>query len=54
MRAMKKDETPITVADILAGHTPEVRLLAERVRQIICQAVPEAAEKAYLHWHGIG
>ena len=51
---MKKDISPITVSDILADHTREVRLLAERLRQIVRQTIPEATEKAYPHWHGIG
>ena len=51
---MKKDNSPVTVADILADHTREVRLLAERLRQIVHQAIPEAIEKAYPDWHGIG
>ena len=40
--------------DMLADHTPEVRALAEELRQLIRAAVPEATEKAYLGWQGIG
>ena len=40
--------------DVLADHTPEVRALAEELRQLIRAAVPEATEKAYLGWQGIG
>ena len=40
--------------DILAEHTPEVRALAERLRQLIRETVPEASEAAYPVWHGIG
>jgi hypothetical protein len=40
--------------DILAGHVPSVQRLAERLRKVIRATVPEAVEKAYPHWHGIG
>ena len=39
---------------ILAGHTPRVRALAERLRKLIRQSVPAATETAYPVWHGIG
>jgi hypothetical protein len=51
---MKKDNSTTTVAEILGEHSLEVRLLAERLRQIVRQEVPEAIEKAYAYWHGIG
>jgi hypothetical protein len=51
---MKKDNSTTTVAEILGEHSLEVRLLAERLRQIVRQEVPEAIEKAYPYWHGIG
>ena len=40
--------------DILAGHQPEVQKLAEKMRKVIRLTIPEAIEKAYPHWHGIG
>jgi hypothetical protein len=40
--------------EILIGHTPEVRELCEKLRQLIKEAVPKAVEKAYPGWHGIG
>ena len=40
--------------DILATHTPEVQALAERLRKLVRDTVPSAAEAAYAHWHGIG
>lgn len=40
--------------DLLADHTPEVRALAGELRQLIRAAVPEATEKAYPGWQGIG
>ncbi len=48
---MKKNLTP---EDILAEHTPEVRALAELLRQLIRETIPEATEAAYPVWHGIG
>ena len=39
---------------ILAGHTSEVRVLAERLRKLVLATVPTAVELAYPGWHGIG
>lgn len=39
---------------ILLGHRPRVQALAARLRQIVQESVPEAIEKAYPVWHGIG
>ena len=36
------------------GHSPRVRALAARLREVVCRTVPEAIEKAYPGWHGIG
>lgn len=40
--------------EILAGHTREVRALAERLRRLVLETVPDAVEAAYPVWHGIG
>jgi hypothetical protein len=40
--------------DILADHSPNVRKLAERLRILIRETVPEASEVAYPGWHAIG
>lgn len=40
--------------NILEGHQPSVQKLAFELRQLVKQTVPEAIEKAYPHWHGIG
>ena len=40
--------------DILTDHTPEVRRLAEKLRQLVRETVPEASEVAYPVWHAIG
>lgn len=40
--------------DILAEHTSEVRSLAESLRKLIRETVPDAIELAYPVWHGIG
>jgi len=45
---------PLAPEDILAEHTPEVRALAERLRLLIRETIPEASEAAYPVWHGIG
>jgi hypothetical protein len=39
---------------ILAEHTPEVRVLAESLRQLVLETVPDAIELAYPVWHGLG
>ncbi len=42
-------------AEILAGHAPEVRALAERLLALVRDALPaDAREVAYPGWHGIG
>ena len=50
----RKPALSILPEDILAGHQPAVQKLAEELRVLIRKMVPEAAEKAYPHWHGIG
>lgn len=39
---------------ILADHTPTIRRLANRIRAIVKDTVPEAEERAYPGWHSIG
>jgi hypothetical protein len=39
---------------ILVEHGPGVRELAEALRRLIRQTVPEVIETAYPGWHGIG
>jgi hypothetical protein len=50
----KKPAKEITPEDILADHTPEVRALVERLREIIRGTVPTAVEASYPGWHAIG
>lgn len=40
--------------DILKDHRAQVQEIAQKLRQIIKDAVPDATEKAYPGWHGIG
>jgi hypothetical protein len=51
MAARKSSPSP---EFILMDHSPEVRHLAERLRNLICETVPEAVENAYPGWHAIG
>ena len=44
----------MTIEQILAGHTPPVRAIAERLRVLVTATVPEAEERAYGGWHAIG
>jgi hypothetical protein len=39
--------------DILAWHTPEVRSIAERLRDLVRQAVPAATERVYPGFYAI-
>jgi hypothetical protein len=53
--SMKKEPAhKITPEEILADHTPEVRALVERLREIVRATVPSAVEAAYPGWHAIG
>ena len=40
-----------SVEALLTTHTPEVRALVERLRQLVRQAAPEATEAVRLRWH---
>lgn len=40
--------------DILAGHAPAVVETAERLRALVRRVVPDAEERAYPGWRGIG
>jgi hypothetical protein len=45
---------PSTPEEILLDHSPEVRQTVKRLRALIRATLPEAAERAYPGWHGIG
>ena len=44
----------LTPEDVLSDHPPLVRLIAQRLRDLIQATVPEITERAYPGWHGIG
>ena len=44
----------MTPEDILAAHAPGVRALAERLRRLVLDVVPDAHERAYPGWRAIG
>ena len=46
-------KTPYTVEELLEGYPPEIRELVERLRVIIRETVPEAAETANPVWRSI-
>ena len=50
----RKAKDSVKPEDILAGHTAEVKALAQSLRKLIKKIIPEATEKAYPGWHGIG
>jgi hypothetical protein len=49
----KKSAKQITPEDILANRSPEVRTLAEHLRRIVRETVPEAEEAANPGWRSI-
>lgn len=40
--------------DLLDEHTPEVADLTVQIRGLIRSVMPDAAERVYLGWHGVG
>src|SRR5690606_13893297 len=46
--------TNATAEDILQDHNPQVQAIAQKLRDLIKEAMPEVTEKAYLGSHGIG
>jgi hypothetical protein len=51
---MSQRSSNATPESILVGHTAEVKALAESLRKLVKKIIPEASEKAYPGWHGIG
>jgi hypothetical protein len=51
---MAARKTPTSPEIILSDQPPELRQLAERLRGLIRETVPEAVESAYPGWHAIG
>ena len=47
-------ESEITPDHILIGYSPRVQALAARLRNLVRETVPDAAERAYPVWRGIG
>ena len=47
-------ESEITPDHILIGYSPRVQSLAGRLRNLVRETVPDAAERAYPVWRGIG
>lgn len=42
------------VEELLGSHTPPIREIAERLRWLIRETVPEAEERVSWGWHAIG
>ncbi len=49
-----KTSTTITPEAILEDHDVFIQALVQRLRQLIKHTAPQAVEKAYPGWHGIG
>ena len=47
-------ESEITPDHILIGYRPRVQALAARLRDLVRETVPDAVERAYPVWRGIG
>ena len=52
--AAKKALKSVTADQLLARHTPGVRSVANRLRNLVKQSVPDIEEKTYQGAHGIG
>jgi hypothetical protein len=44
----------MTPGEFLAEHTPEVATLIEDLRRVVIAAMPDAEERVYVGWHGLG
>lgn len=53
-RRNKPAANQVTIESILSDHSPEVRQLAEQLRKLIKDTVPQAIERAYPGWRAIG
>jgi hypothetical protein len=53
-RRKPPQRSEVHAEDILAGHTVQVRAMAERLRALIRETLPDATETAYATWRGIG
>lgn len=49
-----KEKQSLTPDDILSGHSPQVRAIAEALRGIIHDTVEDMTERAYPGWHAVG
>ncbi len=47
-------ESEITPVHILIAYSPRVQALVARLRNLVRETVPDAAERAYPIWRGIG
>jgi hypothetical protein len=47
-------KTAVSPEQILKDHTPQIQVIAEKLRAIVKNTVPNVTEKAYPGWHGIG
>lgn len=45
---------PIPPDAFLSGYSPSIRDVAERLRDVVCEAVPEAIERVRVGWRLIG
>jgi hypothetical protein len=51
---MNKKQQKITPEELLLGFTPHIIACAEQLRTLIRKIVPDAIEKGYPTWRGIG
>src|SRR5215207_2568681 len=48
-----KPEKTVVPEDILRDHPVEIRTLAEKLRKLIRETMPEAKESGHLFWHSL-
>jgi len=51
---MTRRTSKTTPSDILVEHSPSIRTLTRTLQQIVKRTIPDAIEKAYPGWRGIG
>jgi hypothetical protein len=53
-RPARKSRKVVPPESILEEHTMEIRAIAEELRRLIRETLPEAAESGHPTWHSIG
>lgn len=54
VRPTRSGRPTLTPEDLLAAHSPPIVELAQRLRALVRRTVPDAEERAYPVWRGVG